>query len=243
MKKAIIVVLFFSIWPYTVLGGYLHADSGGVKPICDWMPPKTAVDRNPQPRQAEVRRIGQDSQGNPRYESCSDAIKRAKKQWVKQKWGGRNGIVKKGGGSSTTGGSPFTEPEIQPQDTPTVSYPLPLPPPEAIKPVTIDAVSLDPVSDYPRNSAGVAVQGFPSVKGAGDFLYEAEGTVVGMGGSGGLRDCVLNKETGSVRCTSESCSSETTEYRRINPKTGKPYIPAPNISWGWGTTGSSGSTQ
>ena len=100
--------------------------------------------------------------------------------------------------------------------------------------------------EYPVNKAGVAVQGFPSVEGAGDSLYEANGTV--LGGGGALK-CVLNKETGSVECTSESCSFSTTEYRRINPKTGKP-MPTLKLSGGGdgpkfsgGGGGVSGSTR
>ena len=106
--------------------------------------------------------------------------------------------------------------------------------------------------EYPVNKAGVAVQGFPSVKGAGDFLYEANGNPMGMGGSSSSPKCVFNKETKSVECTSESCSSSTTSYRRINPKTGKPMLipiaPKPAhvvypLWGGGGTTGSSGSTR
>ena len=57
-------------------------------PPCYYSPPKTAVDREPQARQVEVRKIRTDSQGNACYESCRDAQKRAQEQWLNQEWGG-----------------------------------------------------------------------------------------------------------------------------------------------------------
>ena len=57
-------------------------------PPCDYTPPKTALDSEPQTREVTVRQIGQDSEGNPCYESCSDAKRRAQNAWLEDEWGG-----------------------------------------------------------------------------------------------------------------------------------------------------------
>ena len=253
MKKAIIVVLFFSIWPYTVLGDYWHTDSdegysdpsasggsttggfsfggstsSGAPPSVsepEIQPPDTPSETIQTPTRPLW--LTEEFKKRDKYRLYLSEIKNKRNcnssegYWYKKSkrcvpWSDRprSGV---GGGSST--------PKVF----------------EAIQPVS---TGLPASIDYPRNSAGVAVQGFPSVKGAGDFLYEAYSSSPGISEQSlSPTECVFNKETKSVECTKTICSSSITSYKRINPKTGKPYIPAPNISWGWGTTGSSGSTR
>ena len=66
-------------------------------------------------------------------------------------------------------------------------------------------------------SAGVEARGFP---GGGEFLYEANPSSMGSGGSG----CELDKETKAMVCRG-GCWSKT--YRQINPKTGRPIALPP----------------
>ena len=62
---------------------------------CSYTPPKTLDNPEPQPRSITIQQTGTDSDGNPCYESCADAQKRARGAFLDDEWGGHETDLKK----------------------------------------------------------------------------------------------------------------------------------------------------
>ena len=62
--------------------------AGGTVEDCYYTPPKTASEKNPEPIKLTVNKIDEKKNGEPIYESCTDAQRRAQKEWIDTKYRG-----------------------------------------------------------------------------------------------------------------------------------------------------------